>query len=64
MNLQAKSSLRTPQVRAVPTHFIVLPNHQDPRIEHVAVANERFLVVEKEAKAAHRAEESDPRDRT
>ncbi len=51
-------------VRAVPTHFIGLPNHQDPRIEHVAVANERFLVVEKEGKAARRAEESDPRDQT
>jgi hypothetical protein len=51
-------------VRAVPTHFIVLPNHQDPRIEHVAVTNERFLVIEKEGKAARRAEESDPRDQT
>jgi hypothetical protein len=51
-------------VRAVPTHFIVLPNHQDPRIEHVAVTNERFLVVEKEGKAARRSEESDPRDQT
>ena len=28
-------------VRAVPTHLIVLPNHQDPRIEHIAVANDR-----------------------
>ena len=51
-------------VRAVPTHFIVLPNHQDARIEHIAFANERFLVVEKEGKAARRAEESDPRDQT
>jgi hypothetical protein len=51
-------------VRAVATHFIVLPDHQDPRIEHIAVANERFLVVEKEGKAARRAEESDPRDQT
>jgi hypothetical protein len=49
-------------VRAVPTHFILLPDHQDPRIEHIAFANERFLVVEKEGKAARRAEESDPRD--
>lgn len=51
-------------VRAVSTHFIVLPSHQDPRIEHIAFANERFLVVEKEGKAARRAEESDPRDQT
>jgi len=51
-------------VRAVPTHFIVLPSHQDLRIEHVAVTNERFLVVEKEGKAARRAEENDPREKT
>jgi hypothetical protein len=49
-------------VRAVPTHFIVLPNHQDARIEHIALANDRFLVIEKEGKAALRAEASDPRD--
>jgi hypothetical protein len=49
-------------VRAVPTHFIVLPNHQDPRIERVAVTNERFLVVEKEGSAARLAQERDPRD--
>jgi hypothetical protein len=51
-------------VRAVPTHFIVLPYHQDPRIEHVAATSERFLVVEKEGKAARLAQESDPRDVT
>ena len=48
-------------VRAVATHFLVLPDHQDPQLEHVVSANERFLVVEKEGKAVRQAEESDPR---
>jgi hypothetical protein len=49
-------------VRAVATHFIVVPGHEDPEIEHVALRNERFLVVEKEGDAAHEAEEGDPRE--
>jgi hypothetical protein len=49
-------------VRAVSTHFIVLPGHQDPKIEHVAVPNERYLVVEKEGEAAREAEATDPRE--
>ena len=48
-------------VRAVPTQFIVIPGHQDRRVEHVAISNERFLVVEKEGAAAREALESDPR---
>jgi hypothetical protein len=49
-------------VRAEPTHFIVLPDHFDPRVEEVVLSNERFLVVEKEGVAARRAEASDPRE--
>jgi hypothetical protein len=49
-------------VRAHATHFIVLPGHEDPDVEHVALRNERFLVVEKQGRAAHEAEESDPRE--
>jgi len=49
-------------VRAEPTHFIVLPEHVDPQIEHVVVSDERFLVVEKEGEAASDAEEHDPRE--
>jgi hypothetical protein len=48
-------------VRAVPTHFIVFPGHDDPEIEHIAGRTERFLVVEKEGKPAQDAKESDPR---
>ena len=48
-------------VRAEPTHFIVSPDHADPRVEHVVLTNERFLVVEKEGSPARAAEESDPR---
>jgi hypothetical protein len=49
-------------VRAVATHFIVLPGHADPGVEHVVLQNERFLVVEKEGRAAQEAEQSDPRE--
>jgi hypothetical protein len=49
-------------VRAVATHFIVLGGHEDPDVEHVALRNDRFLVVEKEGRAAQEAEKSDPRD--
>lgn len=48
-------------VRAVATHFVVLPGHEDPSVEHVVQQTERFLVVEKEGEAAHEALEDDPR---
>jgi hypothetical protein len=48
-------------VRAVSTHFIVLPAHDDPQVEHVAYSTDRFLVVEKEGEAAREAEKDDPR---
>jgi hypothetical protein len=49
-------------VRAVATHFIVAPGHNDPAVESVALQNERFLVVEKEGEPAQEAEKSDPRE--
>jgi hypothetical protein len=49
-------------VRAESTHFIVLPGHEDPRIERVALANERFVIVEKQGEAGRDAEETDPRE--
>jgi hypothetical protein len=49
-------------VRAEPTHFIVLPAHVDPFVEHVVSSGERFVVVEKQGAAARDAEENDPRD--
>jgi hypothetical protein len=48
-------------VRAESTHFIVLPGHEDPRVERVALSNERFMIVEKQGAAARDAEENDPR---
>ena len=48
-------------IRAVATHFVVLPGHEDPGVEHVVQATERFMVVEKEGEAGHEAEEDDPR---
>jgi hypothetical protein len=49
-------------VRAAATHFVVLPGHEDPGVEHVVQHTERFLVVEKEGRAAYDAERSDPRE--
>jgi len=49
------------EVRAVATHFIVVPGHEDPAVEQIVSRNERFLVVEKEGPAGQDAEESDPR---
>jgi hypothetical protein len=51
-------------LRAVPTHFIVLPGHEDPRVERVAYSTERFFVVEKQGEAAEDAVETDPRGRS
>jgi hypothetical protein len=48
-------------VRAFPTHFLVLPGHEDRGVEHVAHSTERFFVVEKEGVAAVEAAETDPR---
>jgi len=50
-------------VRAVPTHFIVLPHHVDPQVEHLISSNDRFGVVEKQGEAARDAEAHDPRDK-
>jgi hypothetical protein len=49
-------------VRAEPTHFIVLPYHVDPEVEHVVFSDDRFGVVEKEGAAARDAQTHDPRD--
>ena len=49
-------------IRAVATHFVVLPGHEDPGVEHVVQQTDRFLVVEKEGQAAHEAQEDDPRE--
>jgi hypothetical protein len=49
-------------IRAVATHFVVLPGHEDPGVEHVVQQTERFVVVEKEGQAAHEAQEDDPRE--
>ena len=48
-------------VRAEPTHFIVRAGHDDPRVEHVAHSNDRFVVVEKEGTAARDARRAEPR---
>jgi hypothetical protein len=48
-------------IRAVPTHFVVLPGHEDGDVERVVSTNERFVVVEKTGEAGRQAEATDPR---
>lgn len=40
------------QIRAEPTHFIVLPGHIYPEVERVIVTDARFQIVEKTGEAA------------
>lgn len=46
------------QIRAVPTHFIVLPGHIYPEVERVIVDDARFQIVEKTGEAARVAASS------
>jgi hypothetical protein len=49
------------RVRDGPTHFIVLPGHEDPRVERIISVTDRFVVVEKQGNAAADAIRTDPR---
>jgi hypothetical protein len=51
-------------VRAEATHFIILPGHEDLRVERVVLSNERFMIVEKQGAAAQDARENDPREQS
>jgi hypothetical protein len=48
-------------VRANPRHFAVLPDHIYPEVEQVVRTSERYVVVEKMAKAAEIVELLDER---
>jgi hypothetical protein len=48
-------------VRAVPTHFFVLPGHVMPEVEHVVSEHGPYVVVEKLPGEHEIAEETDPR---
>ena|SRR5436190_2887443 len=48
-------------VRRSPTHFFVVPGHEDDAVERVVARNERYVTVEKSGDAAEEAEELDPR---
>jgi hypothetical protein len=47
------------QIRADPTHFIVLPGHVYPEVEDVIEQDARFQIVEKTGEAARVAASSD-----
>jgi hypothetical protein len=48
-------------VRRTPTRFLVIPGHEDDRVERVVERSERYIVVEKIGEAADEAEDLDPR---
>lgn len=49
------------QVRAVPTHFIVIADHVLPEVERVIRESSDYVVVEKIGDAGATAEQLDPR---
>ena len=46
------------RVRQQPTHFLVLPGHQDPQLERVIETRREYLVVEKTGEAGEIAEQT------
>jgi hypothetical protein len=48
-------------LRRVPTHFAVLPGHEEPAVERVVETNERYVIVGKFGEAAITAIKLDPR---
>jgi hypothetical protein len=48
-------------VRADAARFVLVPGHEDPRLERVVGGEESFVVVEKQGEAAAIAERADPR---
>lgn len=49
-------------VRASATHFLLVPGHEIPTIEHVVERGAGHVVVEKVGEAGRIAEATDPRD--
>jgi hypothetical protein len=50
------------QVRAYPRRFLVLPGHEEPKVETVIEARPGYLIVAKRGEASAIAEATDPRD--
>lgn len=48
-------------IRTEPTQFLVLPGHEDPRVERIVSSTDRYTVVEKRGQAAKDAIATDPR---
>jgi hypothetical protein len=49
------------RLRRVPTHFAVIPGHDEPAVERVVEMNDRYVIVEKFGEAAITAIKLDPR---
>ena len=50
-------------VRSQPNRFVVLPGHEDPELELIQTASDRYLIVSKLGAGAQAARELDPRSR-
>ena len=48
-------------IRAQPTHFLVVPGHEQPDVDRVVREGDGYLVVEKVGEAGELAESDDPR---
>ena len=48
-------------IRAVPTHFLNAPGHDDPSLERIVEQHERYHVSEKFGEAGATFSEADPR---
>lgn len=48
-------------VRAHPRHFVLVPGHEDPRVEDVVEVQPGYVLVQKRGTAGRTAEQSDPR---
>ena len=49
-------------VRRHPTHFFLVPGHEDPEIERVLEQNDRFVMTEKFGEAGQVHVDTDPRE--
>lgn len=49
------------RIRAVGTHFLLAPSHEETEIERVVAVSDGYIVVEKHGVAGLVAQEADPR---
>ncbi len=55
------SHLEYERVRSYPTHFVIVPGHEDAEVESVVQRTDWYLIVQKLGEGAEAAAASDPR---